>query len=227
MPRKAEDPMEMIRKDIESKFDMTCAKMAAEMTWRIQSGYESVVQSFYDDYTPRFYNRTYSTYLASDRESDPFGFTPTSDGYNAGIIVDHENIPGSPYRADKHWVFTRTFKEGIHGFFQWEYKKWANRYYSAMNRKYMMSNARKERLKKLLLKTLKHSPRKYRKGVKTSFVYTSGDINSTHLSTGTAIQTRGFSYTPMKAMDAYFKKVTAKKEMDTLFQTIFEQYLNQ
>ena len=227
MARQIEDPLEMIKADIEQKFQLACVEMAAEMTWRIESAYESVIQSFYDDYTPKFYDRTYSTYQASNRYDDPFGFTPVGNGYEAGIIVDHENIPGRPYRADKHWVFTRTFNEGIHGFFRWEYRKWANKQLKALNKKYLMSNAKKQRLKEFFMKTMNHAPKKYRKGVKTSFVYTSGDINSTTLRAGTAIQTRGFSYTPKKAMDAYFKKLTEKKEMDALFQTLLEKYLNE
>lgn len=227
MAKRTEDPLEMIKADIEQKFRMACAEMAAEMTWRIESAYESVIQSFYDDYTPKYYERTYSTYLASDKVDDPFGFTPVDNDYITGINVDPSFINGNPYRAEKDWVFDRTFNKGIHGFFRWEYRQWANKQLRALNRKYLMSKAKKQRLKEYFTKTMNRAPKKYRKGVKTSFVYTTGNINSTSLKTGTAIQTRGFSYTPRKAMDAYFKKLTAKKEMDALFETFLDKYLNE
>ena len=141
MGRPARDPMEVMKKDIEKRFSEALEEMAEELTFQIEASYESVIQSFYEDYTPRVYERTYSTYEASDRYDDPFGFTPTSDGYESGIHVGPENIPGQPYHATKEWVFPRTFEEGIHGYFKWEMEKqFGPHYWKKMNRKYVMSS---------------------------------------------------------------------------------------
>jgi len=224
MPK--QDPIEDIRVDIESKFNMAVADMAAQMTYQIESAYKSIIQSFYEDYTPRWYQRTFSTYEASDHEDDPFKYTPISGGAEAGIHVDPSFITGKPYRADTAWVFDRTFGKGIHGYFKWEMKQWAPQTWKNMNRKYVMSSARKERLANFLAKSIKHSPRKFRRGQITAMVYSTKDVNTAQLSSMKAITTRGYESTPKKGMDAAFKKLTNKKTMDEMFSSIMGAYFS-
>lgn len=129
MPRKAEDPMEMIRKDIEEKYNKAVEEIAREVTYQIELAYESMISRFYNEYTPRRYNRTLSTIKASDRWNDIRGFTPMGDVFMSGINVGYENIPDidghQPYHADTDWVFKRTYEEGIHGYFKIEAQDWA------------------------------------------------------------------------------------------------------
>lgn len=155
MARK-EDPMEMIRADIEKKFNSAVKEMAEEMNFQIESAYESVIQKFYDEYTPRSYERTYSTYLGSDKYDNLFGFTPVDDGYEVGVRVGDENIPGNPYRAEKDWVFRRTFEEGIHGYFKVEYQQW----YADRVKKHKWSKKKAAREKARADKMIAHAPRK-------------------------------------------------------------------
>ena len=220
------NPIEDIRIDIENRFNMAVADMASQVTEQIETAYEGIIQSFYDDYTPRWYDRTYSTYEASDHIDDMFKTVPIENGFEAGINVDPSFISGKPYRADTEWVFDRTFGKGIHGYFKWEMKQWAPQTWKNLNKKYMMSKARKERLSSFLEKSLKHSPRKYRRGQITAMVYSAGDINSTQLSSMKAITTRGYESTPKKGMDAAFRKITNKKNMDAMFSSILSNYFS-
>lgn len=247
MAQKMEDPLEVIKAEIETKFNAAIIDMAAETTFLIEAAYESVVQSFYDDYTPRVYQRTYSTYLGSDRYNDPFGFTPVGDdAYEAGINVDPANIPGNPYRAKKEWVFPRTFEEGIHGFFAWEYARWAKERYRALNRKYVMSSARKNRLKELFRKTYKHSPRKF-VGKKTTKTITTSAMKGNMKTSASdidywadfvensekgekkelqvTVSAAGWNHmTPKRYMDREFREITKKSNMDKRFNNILEKY---
>lgn len=93
-------------------------EMATEVLWQIEHNYESVIDKFYKHYDPLYYERTYSTYLASsgyDKLFSSRNFIFMSDGYDVGIDINSRRIPGNPYRADKNWVFARTFEKGIHG----------------------------------------------------------------------------------------------------------------
>lgn len=105
-----------ILKDITNKFNKAVEEMASEVTFQIEEAYEDTIEEFYEDYDPIYYNRTYSTYLASTGYDNPF--TPLmhiGDSYFAGIGVSGSNIPYNPYVAYKNWVFNRVFYKGIHG----------------------------------------------------------------------------------------------------------------
>ena len=43
--------------DVERKFNMALADMAAETTFAIEYAYETVIQSFYNEYTPTSYHQ--------------------------------------------------------------------------------------------------------------------------------------------------------------------------
>ena len=63
--------------------------------------------------------------------------------------MDSKYIPGNPYRADKDWVFDRTFIEGIHGMrpgFQWDEKKkrYKNQYIESQKRYYKNLEKKKD-----------------------------------------------------------------------------------
>lgn len=208
MGRPVKDPMDAIQKDIEKKFKNYLEDFAGEMTFQIQSAYESVIDSFYAEYTPSSYRRTFSTYKASDKWNDLLGFTPVSDGYEAGITVDHENIPGKPYRADTHWVFTRTFAEGIHGFTKAEYSKWKEKREFDIKIEYSLNGAKgglnaymqANRNKSILYKTKKAPRRYFVKSIKAK--------------------------SPKDAMDKQYKHITTKKNMDMISDSIFEKYFS-
>ena len=205
MGRPAKDPLDAIREDVEKRFRNYLEEFTGEMTFQIESAYESVIDSFYAEYTPSSYRRTFSTYKASDRWNDVLGFTPVSDGYEGGITVDSENIPGMPYRADTHWVFTRTFKEGIHGFTRAEYSKWKEKREFDLKIEYSLNGVKgglnaylqSNRNKSILYKT-KKAPKKY-------FVK------------------RIKANSPKQAMDKRYKQITTKKNMDMISDAIFEK----
>lgn len=238
------NPLEDIKIDIESKYNLAVAELAAEITFQIQAAYETVVQSFYEDYTPRWYDRTYSTYEASDHAEDPFKTTPIEGGFNAGINVDPSFITGKPYRADTAWVFDRTFGQGIHGYFRWEMRQWGQNRWRTTNLKYVMSKKKKEHFKKFLLSSIKNSPHLY-KGLKQQrFVYTSAqNINmkgqdayywdtigesEKQVVEITSNSLGGFRShtTPQKMMDRTFKQLTTKRRMNTMFNDILTSYFS-
>lgn len=104
-------------------FESCTEDLAREVLFETQSIYESVIEQFYNDYDPLYYNRTGSSWYGSsgsDTLFSPQNLYQQGDSWVSSIIVDPSNIPGNPYRADKDWVFERTFKKGIHGF---SYKK--------------------------------------------------------------------------------------------------------
>ena len=103
---------------IKQKYKEAVREMAEEVAFQIEKSYESAISKFYEDYDPRYYERTYSTYLGSNAYNDIFnqGVQQFGNVFLAGINVDSTNIPGNPYRAqNKAWVFDRTFYKGIHG----------------------------------------------------------------------------------------------------------------
>ena len=86
----------------------------------IERNYEDVVDKFYQDYTPRSYRRTYSTYLASDAYSGKYELRQNLTGdlaiMHVGIKVSTKNISGNPYLlGDKAQIFENTFVYGHHG----------------------------------------------------------------------------------------------------------------
>ena len=241
---KNEDPLAQVQAEIESKFYMACVTMASDTTHLIESAYEAVIESFYDDYTPRVYKRTGSTYLASDKAFDSMGFTPVdNETFDAGITVDSNNIPGNPYRANKDWVFQRTFEQGIHGYFAWEYARWAKARYNYLNKKYVMSKARKNKLRDFFKKSYKHSPKKYIGKKITKAISTNAtnlnmktkenDIDAwvkiiNETDSASEAQTVVFStnasgwnhMTPKRYMDRDFKEITKITAMNKRFNSI-------
>ena len=116
-----------IYKKIIKQYESAIKQVAEEVSFQVESAYESVIDMFYNDYTPRWYERTGSTYRASDHVDDMSKITKVGDEYLSGIIVDSENINGNPYRADTDWVFERTFVRGIHGFTAHEGRRFAQK----------------------------------------------------------------------------------------------------
>lgn len=217
--------LEEFRIDIENKFNMACADMAAETTYAIEYAFESVVQSFYDEYDPKYYSRTYSTYMASSKWNDPFGFTPVDNNiFESGIEVDSENIPGSPYRADKHWVFTRTFNEGIHGFFKTEMEGWKKNYFEKNAVELVLDKKKTAAMKKFFNKSIGHAPKNYKGITKESIVHIVSQNADVKLNKGINSRARGTS--PRVMMDKAFKDITNKKNMDAKFNTIMAQYFS-
>ena len=103
MPKR-KDPIEAIKKDIEAKYKKALEEFAGEMSYQVEAAYESVVQSFYDDYTPKYYDRTESTYKFSDHFDDMFGFTPlgaaSGSSFSAPVITGSSAfIPSSAANA--------------------------------------------------------------------------------------------------------------------------------
>ena len=111
----------MANKELEKRAKKIADKILTEMTYNIafeiESAYERIINKFYEDYKPLYYQRTYSTYSASDIYGDIFrGVKSTSNGYQIGISVSSSYIDGDPYEMNKEDVFHRTFVEGVHGF---------------------------------------------------------------------------------------------------------------
>ncbi len=104
-----------IKKDIKKRYMRALDNLAEELSFEIENAYETIIERFYNDYSPISYNRTYSTYLASDSFENPFSYTQMGNTYFSGINIDPSFINGKPYRADTGWVFERTFEKGIHG----------------------------------------------------------------------------------------------------------------
>lgn len=114
--RPKKDGLIKLQNKILKAFDDSLRETAEEVSFRIESLYESAIQAFYESYDPIYYIRTLSTYQGSNRYDNPFEYMKFGDKYFSGIQVDSSNIPGNPYRAHKNWVFDRTFYKGIHGF---------------------------------------------------------------------------------------------------------------
>lgn len=120
---------EMIRKAIK--------RTAQELSSEIEIAWERVIDEFYAHYMPSWYQRTYSTYKASDGYSEigSGNFVPhlknisrdrKTKEITVGITVSADYIPGDPYKADTDWVFERTFEKGYHGYNQHEAQGWTS-----------------------------------------------------------------------------------------------------
>lgn len=126
-----EKEMETLRKNIM----VGLYNAAVEIEARLREAYVYAIDRFYDDYYPKKYERTYSTYAAADFINSPedlwysgghkveagYGASHvrrTDKGYDAKIEISSDFIPGNPYRAKagKEWVFGRTWEKGIHGY---------------------------------------------------------------------------------------------------------------
>lgn len=103
---------------LEQIFNNSVEELAYNILEETELLYESCIQSFYDDYTPVWYDRTgYSMYGSSGYDTlyNDHNIHPFEGGWETNIDVTAANIPGNPYRANKAWVFGRTFIKGIHG----------------------------------------------------------------------------------------------------------------
>lgn len=107
--------MNEIKKRVNSVID----DIAYDLVEAIQVNYDKAIDLFYNDYDPWYYDRTYSTYMASDGEngvSNLFNIKSTDAGFEitAGITVDSSRL-GRPYKDPTDYVFKRTWQWGIHG----------------------------------------------------------------------------------------------------------------
>lgn len=124
-----------IKKKAEKIVKDTLDNIREELAFQIEEHFELYIDRFYAHYPePRRYERTGSTYYASDSYKD-FTSALVRDGNRVGIIVSSENIPGNPYyvegvygmrkngeAVDKEWVFNNTFALGRHGYPPYEGK---------------------------------------------------------------------------------------------------------
>ena len=125
-----------LEEEIDEMVKKAIKRTAIELSSEIEIAWERVIDEFYEDYTPIWYNRTYSTYKASDGYSEigSGNFVPYIKNIRrnkhgnilVGITVSSDYIPGNPYEADKDWVFERTFEKGYHGYNQHEAQKWTS-----------------------------------------------------------------------------------------------------
>ena len=102
------------------------------VAYQLGEAYGKAIDRFYHNYTPHYYDRTYSTYMASDL-SDMWGWNTGGTGfigesqyfknvrqlsknrYYVALNVDYRNIGPNPYNEPLDYVFERTYVEGIHG----------------------------------------------------------------------------------------------------------------
>ena len=106
-----------------------------EVAFQIESHFELFIDKFYADYpSPKRYERTFSTYYASD-SYESLSVALTKGENKVGIYISSDNIPGNPYYVpgkyghrrngdpvDKEWVFENTFELGRHGYPPYEGK---------------------------------------------------------------------------------------------------------
>ena len=116
--------LDLILRDVKKKQKKALKRTAKRVTAEIQKQFNKTVETFYDDYDPQFYIRTYSTYFLSNNfggtrnpSSNIKDPTPTEEGYLAGIDVGPEFINGEPYKdkLGKDYITDRTWNQGIHG----------------------------------------------------------------------------------------------------------------
>lgn len=106
-------------KEIKRRVKTVIDDIGYDIAEKIQIQWDNCVDAFYNDYDPLYYDRTYSTYLASDGEdgvSEKYSIEETDSGFiiTAGITVDDSRL-GEPYNDKTPYVFQRTWEMGIHG----------------------------------------------------------------------------------------------------------------
>lgn len=114
--------------EIKKRLDAAIQVVGEEIGRDIQIAYDRAIESFYNDYSPVWYDRTYSTYLASSYVGGgkPYYKKTGNMSCEAGITVD-SSFMGEPYNVGNHgwakngkatasFIFDRTFNKGIHGF---------------------------------------------------------------------------------------------------------------
>lgn len=100
--------------EIQHKQRMALKHTAKRITEEIQNEFKETTTEFYEEYAPRSYRRTYSTYALSDKGAkspEVIG----KDTFIGGIEVNSSYIGGNPYKADLDWVVDRTWNKGYHG----------------------------------------------------------------------------------------------------------------
>lgn len=111
-----------IESQVEKAMDKALYVVAEKIGLEVDKIYESVIEEFYASYKPHRYKRTGATFYGS--RLDPELPEQTDTGYITGLEISPDNIPGTPYRANKDWVFERTFVKGYHGYKRDEVKAW-------------------------------------------------------------------------------------------------------
>jgi hypothetical protein len=184
-----------------------------DVLWQIENNYETVIDMFYQHYNPLYYDRTYSTYLASSGYETLYSLqnmNPIEVGYDVGINVDSSNIKDDPYRAETDWVFNRTWRFGIHG--QDRGKRWGSK-----------SEKTFQRVKGWRLRNTYHVDLipGTEFGLKQTHV--------THRYTGNISISQSFmtnmTPSPKVLMDKWWKKFNTKKNLDSIFAQIMDSKL--
>ena len=115
-----------IERDMRKRVENALGKIAYDIAFDIEAAYESAIDAFYNSYTPRYYDRNYYTYTASDSYdniSSNLNFMKEKRvkkkghktiGFESGIRVSSEFMQGS-YKDPTDYVFNRTYHYGIHG----------------------------------------------------------------------------------------------------------------
>lgn len=198
---------------LKKMFNDAVKELSEEVLFQIESAYESNIDRFYNDYNPLYYNRTYSTYLASSGYSNlfsPQNINPIEGGFMVGIGIDSNNISGNPYRADTDWVFNRTYMKGIHG----------------INATNLFSNTYEKKFRrvkgKLYAKTyqVKLVPsKKYAlKRVSVGKIYT-GDVKIMDRTMSNLVPS------PSAGMNKWWKKFKGKRNFNKMFSEILDSKL--
>lgn len=114
------NPLRAIKRQVHKKILNAAPTIAYEIAFEIQSHYDDCIQLFYKDYDPKFYNRTYNTYYASDGAEDVSKCYQIIDGgdkvtIRAGIQVGWFFMNDWYLHDSPEYVFPRTWELGIHG----------------------------------------------------------------------------------------------------------------
>ena len=188
------------------KYKDAIRQFAEEVSFQIEKGYEDAIEAFYADYGPNngepwVYKRTLSTYSASSSSENPFdpkNIRESGDYFSPGTIVSSKYIPGNPYRAEKDWVFGRTFYKGIHGI----------NIVTVRRRNSTLKQKAEEKGIKL----------KDTKGlIKVRSKFSTADFDPTYPS--------NMKPAPKILMDRYFRQLTKKKNMDKMLNDIMKNVL--
>lgn len=167
------DNLKGLSKKINSAMDDALEKIAVEVGYEIEELYESVIEQFYNDYHPRRYRRTFSSFLGSDSYALMQDPVMQDDGYIVGVSVSPNTIPGEPYRAKKDWVFERTFRKGYHGYKNIEIRNWRSKkknhalikekkyFFNRPDDMHVMSPSPEKLMEKGVKKLYKSLPKKY------------------------------------------------------------------
>lgn len=99
---------EEIQKDIEEKIKKALHQAAEQIAEDTQDLYDSTIDWFYDEYSPKYYNRSYDLYKTCKKV-----IGQTGDGIYAGIRLNPQKI--HPTHDSPEYVFKGAFEMGIHG----------------------------------------------------------------------------------------------------------------